>query len=285
MPDRSRRNGSLLILPLLAALTAPAVQAQAIQAQAVQAQKAPIDLKGFRTVDLTYSFDEKTIYWPTSPTTFKLDRLSYGKTEGGYFYASNTFCTPEHGGTHLDAPIHFAAGKRTVDQIPVEQLIGPAVVIDIHAQAAADRDYRLTLQDLRAWEAKHGAVPAGAIVLLRTGWGERWPDRKRYLGDDKPGDASNLHFPSYGAEAARALLERKVGALGVDTASIDHGPSKDFIVHQIVTAANVPGLENVANLGDLPPTGAWVIALPMKIAGGSGGPVRIVALVPKASGG
>jgi len=277
MPDRSRRNGSLLILLLLAALTAPAVQAQA-----VQAQKAPIDLKGFRTVDLTYSFDEKTIYWPTSPTTFKLDRLSYGKTEGGYFYASNTFCTPEHGGTHLDAPIHFAAGKRTVEQIPVEQLIGPAVVIDIRAQAAADRDYRLTLQDLRAWEEKHGAVPAGAIVLLRSGWGERWPDRKRYLGDDKPGDASNLHFPSYGAEAARALLDRKVGALGVDTASIDHGPSKDFIVHQIVTAANVPGLENVANLEDLPPTGAWVIALPMKIAGGSGGPVRIVALVPGA---
>ncbi len=272
MPDRLRRNSSLLILLLLTALTPPAVQAQ----------KAPIDLKGFRTVDLTYSFDEKTIYWPTSPTTFKLDRLSYGKTEGGYFYASNTFCTPEHGGTHLDAPIHFAAGKRTVDQIPVEQLIGPAVVIDIRAQAAADRDYRLTLQDLRAWEEKHGAVPAGAIVLLRTGWGERWPDRKRYLGDDKPGDASNLHFPSYGAEAARALLERKVGALGVDTASIDHGPSKDFIVHQIVTAANVPGLENVANLGELPPTGAWVIALPMKIAGGSGGPVRIVALVPRA---
>ncbi len=277
MPERWTRNGSLLIPLLLAALTAPAVQAQA-----VQAQKAPIDLKGFRTVDLTYSFDEKTIYWPTSPTTFKLDRLSYGKTEGGYFYASNAFCTPEHGGTHLDAPIHFAAGKRTVDQIPVEQLIGPAVVIDIRAQAAADRDYRLTLQDLRAWEAKHGAVPAGAIVLLRTGWGDRWPDRKRYLGDDKPGDAANLHFPSYGAEAARALLERKVGALGVDTASIDHGPSKDFIVHQIVTAANVPGLENVANLGELPPTGAWVIALPMKIAGGSGSPVRIVALVPGA---
>lgn len=271
MHDRTRHNGFLLTVLLLASATAAAAQAQ----------HPPIDLRGYRVVDLSYPFDEKTIYWPTSPTTFKLDRLAYGKTEGGYFYASNSFCTPEHGGTHLDAPIHFAEGKRTADQIPVEQLIAPAVVLDISAKAAADPDYRLTLQDLRAWEEKNGRVPEGAIVLLRTGWGARWPDRKRYLGDDKPGDASHLHFPSYGAEAARLLIERKVGALGVDTASIDHGPSKDFIVHQIATGANVPGLENVANLGELPPTGAWVIALPMKIAGGSGGPVRIVALVPK----
>lgn len=242
----------------------------------------PVDLSGSRVVDLTHPFDEKTIYWPTSPSNFQLNRLAFGKTEGGYFYASNAFCTPEHGGTHLDAPIHFAEGRRTMDQIPVEQLLAPAVVIDVSAKAAADPDYRLTAEDVRAWEAKHGAVPQGAIVLLRTGWGKRWPDRKRYLGDDKPGDASNLHFPSYGAEAARLLVEqRKVGAIGVDTASIDYGPSKDFIVHQIANGANVFGLENVANLEEVPETGAWVIALPMKIAGGSGGPVRIIALVPK----
>ncbi len=271
MPDGTRKYGFLLLLLLSAAA-----------AEAAETQRAPIDLQGFRVVDLTYAFDEKTLYWPTSPTTFKLDRLSYGKTEAGFFYASNAFCTPEHGGTHLDAPIHFGEGKRTADQIPPEQLIGAAVVLDVSARAAADPDYRLTLQDVLAWEEKHGKIPQGAIVLLRTGWGARWPDPKRYLGDDKPGDASNLHFPSYGAEAARALLEqRKVGVLGVDTASIDHGPSKDFIVHQIASAANAPGLENVANLGELPATGAWVIALPMKIARGSGGPVRIVALVPK----
>lgn len=269
MPHRTRRTGFLLLALLLSAAFA-------------EAQRPAVDLQGFRVVDLTYAFDEKTLYWPTSPTTFQLDRLSYGKTEAGFFYASNAFCTPEHGGTHLDAPIHFGEGKRTSDQIPPEQLIAPAVVLDISAKAAADSDYRLTLQDVLAWEEKNGRIPQGSIVLLRTGWGARWPDRKRYLGDDKPGDASNLHFPSYGAEAARALVEqRKVGVLGVDTASIDHGPSKDFIVHQIASAANVPGLENVANLGELPATGAWVIALPMKIAGGSGGPVRIVALVPK----
>ncbi|HVR98325.1 MAG TPA: cyclase family protein [Thermoanaerobaculia bacterium] len=270
-----RTNGALLLALLLSSAATAAAQTQ----------RPPIDLQGVRVVDLTHAFDENTLYWPTSPTTFKLDRLSYGKTEGGYFYSSNAFCTPEHGGTHLDAPIHFAEGKRTADQIPLEQLIAPAVVIDVSAKAAADPDYRVTLADLQAWEAKHGTIQPGTIVLLRTGWGARWPDRKRYLGDDKPGDASNLHFPSYGAEAARTLVEqRKVGALGVDTASIDHGPSKDFIVHQIANGANVPGLENVARLEELPATGAWVIALPMKIAGGSGGPVRIVALIPKAGG-
>jgi len=270
LKSRSRR----VLLALALVFTFNAVNA-------VEAAGPPIDLQGVKVVDLTYSFDDKTIYWPNAPTTFQLNRLSYGKTEAGFFYASNSFCTPEHGGTHLDAPIHFAEGKRTADQIPVEQLIAPAVVMDVSAKAAADPDYRLTLEDVRAWEAKHGPVGQGVIVLLRTGWGKRWPDRKRYLGDDTPGDTSKLHFPSYGAEAARYLVEqRKVGAIGVDTASIDHGPSKDFIVHQIANGANVPGVENVANLEEVPETGAWVIALPMKIAGGSGGPVRVVALVP-----
>jgi kynurenine formamidase len=128
---------------------------------------------------------------------------------------------------------------------------------------------------------RHGPIAEGTIVLLRTGWSARWPDRKRYLGDDTPGDASRLHFPSYGAEAARILVaDRKVAALGVDTASIDPGSAKDFPVHQIVAAANVPGFENLAGLDALPPIGAWVVALPMKIAGGSGGPLRAIALLP-----
>ncbi len=249
-----------------------------------EANAAPefMNLKAVRIVDLTYPFDQGTIYWPTATSAFELRRLSYGATAAGYFYADNSFCTPEHGGTHIDAPIHFSEGRLTVDQIPLRQLIGRGVVIDISRQASADPDYRLSPGDLRDWEAAHGTIPEGVIVLLRTGWGKRWPDRKRYLGDDTLGDASRLHFPSYGREAAELLVkERKVAALGVDTASIDYGPSRDFIVHRIASQANVPGLENLANLDEVPEMGAWIIALPMKIAGGSGGPLRIVALIPE----
>jgi len=238
-------------------------------------------LKTAKIIDLTYSFDEKTLYWPTAPSKFELKKLSYGETPGGYFYAANSFCTPEHGGTHLDAPIHFAQGAASADQIPVRQLIAPAVVIDIRPKAERDPDYRLSIEDVNSWERRNGAIASGTIVLLRTGWGKRWPDAKRYLGDDTQGDASKLHFPSYGDEAATYLVnQRHVAALGVDTASIDYGASKGFNVHRISSAAGVPGLENVANLDQLPESGAWVIALPMKIAGGTGGPLRIVALLP-----
>jgi kynurenine formamidase len=255
--------------------------AVALAAAAARPAGSGLDLSRARVVDLTHPFDEKTIYWPNSPSTFKLNRLADGATEGGYYYRMNSFCAPEHGGTHLDAPSHFARDGWASDQIPISRLVARAVVIDVSKQASSDADYRLTSQDVRSFEKRNGEVPAGAIVLLRTGWGSRWPDRKRYLGDDTPGETSHLHFPSYGKEAAELLVrERKVAALGLDTASIDHGPSKDFIVHQIAGAANVAGLENLANLDQLPETGAWIVALPMKIAGGSGGPLRAIALVP-----
>jgi kynurenine formamidase len=257
-----------------------AVAVLALPALAHAQASSPLSLKGVRVVDLTHAFDERTIYWPTSPSSFELDTLSHGTTPGGWFYSANRICTPEHGGTHLDAPIHFAEGTWSADQIPVDRLVGPAVVIDVSSFAEEDPDFQLRLADVRRWEEANGRIPQGAIVMLHTGWGTRWPDRKRYLGDDTPGDASRLHFPSYGVEAARFLVDtRKVVVLGVDTASIDPGNSKDFPVHRLAGAANVSGLENVANLDQVPATGAWIVALPMKIAGGSGGPARIVALM------
>ncbi len=247
---------------------------------AAGAQK--VDLSRYRMVDLTHALNARTLYWPTSPTTFKLDTLSYGPTPGGWFYSAYAFSAPEHGGTHLDAPIHFGEGKATVDRVALDRLLAPAVVIDVTAKARADADYRLTREDVLAFERAHGRIPAGSIVLLRTGWSLRWPDRKSYLGDDTPNDASKLHFPSFGAEAARLLVqERRAAAIGADVASIDHGPSQDFMVHRIAAAADVPGIENLTNLHLLPATGALVIALPMKLEGGSGGPVRVVALVPR----
>ena len=266
----------LLLSSLLLLLGVPLLRAAPAGAQVV-------DVATARVVDLTHALNARTLYWPTSPSSFRLDTLAFGPTPGGWFYAANAFSAPEHGGTHLDAPIHFAEGKRTVDQLPVRQLVAPAVVIDVSAQAAANADYLLTADDVLAWERRHGRIAAGTIVLLRTGWSARWPDRKAYLGDDTPGDASKLHFPSFGPDAARLLVaERRVGALGADVASIDYGQSTDFQVHRIAAEANVPGLENLAALDQLPPTGAVVIALPMKIEGGSGGPVRVIALLPGA---
>ena len=238
------------------------------------------DLAAAKVVDLTHSIDASTIFWPTEAKTFELTEEHKGVTERGFFYAANRFCTPEHGGTHIDAPYHFAEKGEPAADIPVDRLIGRAAVIDISAKAAVDPDYTLTPEDVTAWEAINGTIARGSIVLLRTGWSSRWPDKRAYLGDDTPGDASHLHFPSYGADAARLLVERGAAVLGVDTASVDNGPSKDFFVHRVLGAANVVGLENLMSLDQLPPTGAWVVALPIKLAHGSGAPARVVALLP-----
>jgi kynurenine formamidase len=241
-----------------------------------------IDLSATTIIDLSHPFDSETIHWPTDPSGFELHSVHRGKTDKGFFYYANTFCAPEHSGTHLDAPMHFAEGRWTNSDIPIERFVGPAVVIDITAKAAVDPDYRLARNDVLEWEKAHGPVPDGAIVLLRTGWSARWPNRKAYMGDDTPGDASHLHFPSYGPDAAIYLVgARHVRMLGVDAASVDYGPAQDFPVHRILGAGNVMGLENLANLDKLPATGATLVALPMKIAKGSGAPTRVIAFAPR----
>lgn len=232
-----------------------------------------------KAIDLTYSFDEHTIYWPTDQS-FQWRKTKWGISPGGYWYASAVYSASEHGGTHIDGPIHFAKGKDTVDQIPLDRLIAPAAVVDISDHCMRDRDHELTVGDIEAWEDDHGPIAPGTIVLVRSGWGRYWPDKARYLGSDVSGDVENLHFPGIAGDAALWLARRRVAGVGIDTASLDHGPSRDFNTHQILNNAGIYGLENVANLEKLPASGAMLIALPMKIKGGSGGPVRIIAILP-----
>jgi kynurenine formamidase len=241
--------------------------------------------QGAEWVDLSYAYDEATVFWPTAQP-FELEVVAAGMTEGGYYYAANNFCMAEHGGTHLDAPIHFAEGRHTADQVEIDRVVGAAVVVDVSAVAVSSPDYQVSVSDLEAWEASHGPIPGGAVLLLRTGWGSRWPDRGRYLGTTLTGaDAvPELHFPGLHPDAARWLVEnRQIDALGIDTPSIDYGQSTLFESHQVLYAENVPAFENVAALEKMPATGAYVVALPMKIVGGSGGPLRIVGVIPRES--
>jgi kynurenine formamidase len=237
-------------------------------------------LKG-AIVDLTHPFGPDTIYWPTE-SGFVLEKEHDEATAQGYYYRSNKFSAPEHGGTHIDAPAHFAKDGKTLDAIPLEQLMAPAVVVDVTRKCEANRDYAISIDDFREWEKAHGEIPKHSIVLLRTGFAKYWPDRKRYLGTEArgPDAVRELHFPGLDPAAAAWLVaEREIRAVGLDTASIDRGQSTTFGSHVALMTHDVPAFENLANLDRLPPTGLTVIALPMKIAGGSGGPLRAVAIV------
>ena len=256
---------SLLLLVLLI----PALQ-----------QKAPTLPVG-RVIDLSYTFDADTVYWPTAET-FKLEKDFEGVTDKGYYYSAYRYMAAEHGGTHIDAPVHFAKGRKSVDQIPLEQLMGSGLVVDVAAQCAVNPDYLVRIEDFQNWEKQNGRIPSGSIVFLRTGFGKYYPDRKKYLGTDERGAAAvaKLHFPGLDPQAARWLTQnRSIKAIGLDTASIDRGQSTLFESHRALFEKDIPAFENVANLDQLPPRGFSVIALPMKIKGGSGGPLRIVAML------
>ena len=232
-------------------------------------------------VDLSHDYSDQTIFWPTAEG-FRLDKVADGMTPQGYYYAANTFATAEHGGTHLDAPVHFAQGRWSVDQIPLEQLIGDAAVVDVSAKCVAQPDYQVTVADLEAWEKTQGSLN-GTIVLIRTDYSKRWPDAATYLGTPERGEAAvpKLHFPGLHPDAAKWLAaNRTVKAVGIDTASLDYGQSSLFESHRVLYERNIPGLENLTNLDRLPARGATVIALPMKIKGGSGAPLRAIAINP-----
>jgi kynurenine formamidase len=245
------------------------------------AQPAPAFPAG-ELVDLSHAFDASTIFWPTA-APFTLETVSAGMTPGGYYYAANNFATSEHGGTHLDSPVHFAEGKSTVDRIPLDRLVGPAVVIDVTAASDAHPDYLITIADIERAEAEDGPIPPNAIVLLRTGFSRRWPDAARYLGTAERGEAAvaKLHFPGLHPDAAKWLVaNRSIRAIGIDTASIDYGQSTQYESHRALFASEIPAFENLTALERLPRRGAYVIALPMKIGGGSGAPLRAIAILP-----
>jgi kynurenine formamidase len=232
-------------------------------------------------IDLTHDLSEDAVFWPTA-NRFHMTTDFEGHTEKGYFYSAYSFTTAEHGGTHIDAPVHFAEGKNHVNEIPLEQLIGTAVVVDVAAKVRGDRDYLVSVADFEAWEDDNGRIPDHAIVLLRTGFGQHWPDAERYLGTNRRGAEAvpELSFPGLAPNAATWLMDkRQIKAVGIDTASIDYGQSTHFETHVALMTRNVPAFENVANLDQLPATGVFVVALPTKIRDGSGGPLRIIARV------
>lgn len=266
-------NSSIL---LLSAFTIVGVTfAQANPAGGPSGQLMGIPSGQTQVIDLTHALNDHSPAWPGDVHPFEAV-INASPEKQGYF--TRRFSMLEHYGTHIDAPAHFAPGKPTVDQIPVRQLFGPAVVIDIRDKVLTNVDYRLSVADVEAWERAHGRIPAGALVILRTGWASRWPDATRYRNLDSAGA---MHFPGYSVVAAKLLISRHVSGLGIDTISIDYGPSKAFEVHRTVLPAGLFQLENLANLDKLPETGAFIIAAPIKLEGGSGGPCRVFAILPE----
>jgi kynurenine formamidase len=226
-----------------------------------------------RVVDLTYAINDKGVPWPGDARFFEA-QVNASVEKNGYF--TRSFWMLEHYGTHLDAPIHFPPGKTTVDKIPTKQFFGPAVVLDVRADGALDSDFQLPVSRVEEWEKRHGRIPEGAITLLRTGWSARWPDAQKYRNQDAKGQ---MHFPGYSVDAVKLLIERNVSGLGCDTPSTDYGASTDFAVHHLALGSGLFHLENLADLSDLPEAGAFLIVAPIKLEGGSGGPVRVFALV------
>jgi kynurenine formamidase len=226
-----------------------------------------------RIVDIGHALGSDNPAWPGDDKPFEAVQNASMEKDG---YFTRKFTSLEHFGTHLDAPAHFIKGAWTVDQIPVERLYGPAVVLDAREESRANADYLLAPEKIRQWEARHSRIAKGSIVVMRTGWAERWRDAARYRNMDA---AKVMHFPGYSVEAVKVLLERGVTGLTIDTLSVDYGPSKDFPVHHLSHGARLFHVENLADLGAMPESGAYLIVAPIKLEGGSGGPTRVFALM------
>ncbi|MAZ39728.1 MAG: cyclase [Legionellales bacterium] len=230
-------------------------------------------------VDLTHVFSAETLYWPTAKS-FQLETVFDGMTPLNFYYSAKQFSAAEHGGTHLDAPSHFAKGKQSVAEIPISHLMGKAVIIDVRKQAIPDDDYLISIADIKSWEKDYGEIPKRSIVLFYTGYSKYWPNKFAYLGTTLAGEEAihTLHFPGLAKDTAEWLIKnRQIKAVGIDTASIDYGQTIRFPTHQVLAQHNIPIFENVAHLNEVHSPFAEVVALPMKIKDGTGAPLRIIA--------
>ena len=216
-------------------------------------------IKVSHVVDLTQVLTPEFPSWPGYPSLEILN--THNIAQHGFF--ANAWHIHEHSGTHVDAPLHFSGKGWSAAEIPEEALIAPAVIIDIRARARRDPDAQVRVDDIKAWERKHGRVPRGAAVLMWSGWEDRASDQAAYRN----------------MEAAEFLVnERVAGGIGVDTLSLDYGPSTDFGAHFAVLPANRWGIENLANLRKLPPRGATLFVGLPRVKGASGGPARVLAV-------
>lgn len=232
-------------------------------------------LKGqARLIDLTQPLSANAPTYAGERDALRYEKLTDIKKDG---YSSGALRVPEHFGTHVDAPDHFVSDRETVDRLELKRLIAPAAVIDVRSQVRNNPDHRLTAAEIKQWE-RNGAIPNGAAVLLLTGWGERYRDVAKYRNADAGGI---MHFPGFSEEAIEYLLKsQKVVALGIDTLSIDYGPSKSFAGHKLSHGGGLYHIENMANLDKLPARGAVIFVGPLPIEGGSGSPARVLAIAP-----
>jgi kynurenine formamidase len=261
------RTGVLIVIVAAFMTIAPEISRQASMLEGIPGGKTHV-------LDLSYAINDRLVPWPGDEKYFEAKINATIEKNG---YCTRSFWMLEHYGTHLDAPAHFPPGKATIDQIPANRFFGPAVLLDVRDEAAKDADYRLPVSQIEKWEHAHGRIPPGAIVLLRTGWASRWPDAQRYRNQDQQG---KMHFPGFSTEAAKILIDRSISGLGCDTLSVDYGASEDFSVHHLALGAGLYHLENLSDLSKVPEAGAFLVVAPIKLEGGSGGPVRVFALLP-----